>query len=175
MFPEEPVGEYDVWIHKGGGNHGERWAFIRKVQSVFNPGDHLLVLLIVDLLGLIFSGWPPSHGQITYEPSIVIDIIITVSEKFGMGKRRVLGATKECESQTVLVPEIALGYWRYLIAVGILTSLLVACLPLPPVIPAKSGCHLEAFVHHESPVALEGSGILQLVHMMREHKDRKVP
>ena len=29
-------------------------------------------------------------------------------------------------------------------------------------------------MHYESLVALEGSGILQLVHKMREHEDRKV-
>ena len=30
-------------------------------------------------------------------------------------------------------------------------------------------------MHNESPVALEGPGILQLVHKMRKHEDRKVP
>ena len=30
-------------------------------------------------------------------------------------------------------------------------------------------------MYYESPVALEGSGILQLVHKVRKHEDRKVP
>ena len=30
-------------------------------------------------------------------------------------------------------------------------------------------------MHNQSPVALEGTGTLQLVHVVREHEDRKVP
>ena len=45
---------------------------------------------------------------------------------------------------------------------------------LPMVVLAESGHYLKALVHYESLVALEGSGILQLVHKMREHEDCKV-
>ena len=93
-----------------------------------------------------------------------------------MGERRILSITQECERQTVLVSEIVLGDLWYLVPVGILTGdLLEIDLALPTVVPAESGCHLKALVHYESPVALEGSGILQLVHKMRKHEDRKVP
>ena len=30
-------------------------------------------------------------------------------------------------------------------------------------------------MHNQSPVALKGAGALQLVHIVREHEDRKVP
>ena len=93
-----------------------------------------------------------------------------------MGERRVLSITQECECQTVLVSEIVLGDCWYLVPVGILTGDLLEIDPaLPTVVPAKSGHYLKALVHYKSPVALEGSRILQLVHMMREHEDRKVP
>ena len=63
----------------------------------------------------------------------------------------------------------------YLVPVGILTGDLLEIDPaLPMVVPAESGHYLKALVHYESPVALEGSGILQLVHKMREHEDCKV-
>ena len=72
--------------------------------------------------------------------------------------------------------EIVLGDPWYLIPVGILTGDLLEIDPvLPMMVPAESGCHLKALMHYESPVALEGSGILQLVHKMRKHEDRKVP
>ena len=75
-----------------------------------------------------------------------------------------------------LCSEIILGDLWYLVPVGILTGDLLEIDPaLPTVVPAESGCHLKALVHYESPVALEGSGILQLVHKMRKHEDRKVP
>ena len=93
-----------------------------------------------------------------------------------MGERRVLSITQECECRTVLVSEIFLGDLWYLVPVGILTGDLLEIDPaLPTVVPAESGRHLKALVHYESPVALEGSGILQLVHKMRKHEDRKVP
>ena len=93
-----------------------------------------------------------------------------------MGKRRVLSITQECECQTVLVSEIVLGDCWYLVPVGILTGDLLEIDPvLPTVVPAESGHYLKGLMHHESPVALEASGILQLVHMMGEHEDRKVP
>ena len=93
-----------------------------------------------------------------------------------MGERRVLSVTQECECRTVLVLEIILGNCWYLIPVGILTGdLLEIDLALPMVVPAESGRYLKALVHYESPLALKGSEILQLVHIMREHEDRKVP
>ena len=71
--------------------------------------------------------------------------------------------------------EIILGDCWYLVPVGILTGDLLEIDPaLPTVVPAKSSRYLKALMHYESPVALEGSGILQLVHKMREHEDRKV-
>ena len=92
-----------------------------------------------------------------------------------MGERRVLSVTQECEHWTVLVLEVILGDCWYLVPVGILTGdLLEIDLALPAVVLAESGHCLKALVHYESPVALEGSGILQLVHKMREHKDHKV-
>ena len=93
-----------------------------------------------------------------------------------MGEHQVLSVTQECECQTVLVSEIVLGDCWYLVPVSILTGDLLEIDPtLPTVVSAESGHYLKALVHYESPVALEGSGILQLVHMMREHEDRKVP
>ena len=75
-----------------------------------------------------------------------------------------------------LVSEIILGDCWYLVPVGILTGDLLEIDPaLPTVVPAESGRYLKALIHYESPVALEGSGILQLVHIMREHEDHKVP
>ena len=72
--------------------------------------------------------------------------------------------------------EIVLGDLWYLVPVGILTGDLLEIDPaLPMVVPAESSRHLKALVHYESPVPLEGSRILQLVHKMRKHKDRKVP
>ena len=74
------------------------------------------------------------------------------------------------------MPEIILGDLWYFVPVGILTgSLLEVDLALPTMVPAESGCYLKAFMHYEGPVALEGSRILQLVHKMRKHEDRKVP
>ena len=105
----------------------------------------------------------------------MIDVVVTTSEKFWMGERRVLGVTKEHEHRTVLMPEIVLRYCRHLVPVGILTFLLVTYLALLPVVPAKSCHYLKALMHHESPVALEGPRTLQVVHVMREHEDRKVP
>ena len=174
-LPEQPVGKYYVQIDKGGGNYGVRRALLHQVEDIFNPGDHLLVFLSVDFLWLVFSRQFPSCRQITYEPSIMIDVVVAASEKFWMGERQVLGITKERECRTVLMPEIILSYCRHLVLVGILTFVLVTHPALPPVVPAKSCCYLKALVHHESPVALEGPGTLQLVHVMREHEDCKVP
>ena len=93
-----------------------------------------------------------------------------------MGKRRVLGITKECEHRTVLVLKIVLGNLWFYIPVSVLAKDLVEIDPaLPTVVPAKSGRHLKALMHYVSLVALEGSGFLQLVHGMRKHEDRKVP
>ena len=93
-----------------------------------------------------------------------------------MGERWVLSITQECECRTVLVSEIVLGDLWYLVPVSILTGDLLEIDPtLPTVVPAKSSRHLKALVHYENLVPLEGSGILQLVHKMRKHKDRKVP
>ena len=93
-----------------------------------------------------------------------------------MGKHRVLSITQECECWTVLVSEIILGDCWYLVPVGILTGdLLEIDLALPTVVPAESGHYLKALMYYESLVALEGSRILQLVHMMGEHENRKVP
>ena len=93
-----------------------------------------------------------------------------------MGERQVLNITQECERWTVLVPEIILGDLWYFVPVGILTGdLLEIDLALPTMVPAESGRYLKALMHYEGPVALEGSGILQLVHKVRKHEDRKVP
>ena len=106
----------------------------------------------------------------------MIDVIITASEEFRVGERQVLSITQECECRTVLVSEIILGDLWYLVPVGILTGDLPEIDPaLPTVVPAESSHHLKALVHYESPVALEGSRILQLVHTMRKHEDHKVP
>ena len=93
-----------------------------------------------------------------------------------MGERRILSVTQECECRTVLMPEIILGDLWYFVPVGILTGDLLEVDPaLPTMVPAESGRYLKALMHYESPVALEGSGILQLVHKVRKHEDRKVP
>ena len=74
------------------------------------------------------------------------------------------------------MPEIILADLWYFVSVGVLTGDLLEVDPaLPTIVPAKSGRHLEAFMCDESPVALEGPRILQLVHRMRKHEDRKVP
>ena len=93
-----------------------------------------------------------------------------------MGEHWIFSITQECERQTVLMPEIILGDLWYLVPVGILTGDLLEVDPaLPTMVPAESGCYLKAFMHYEDPVALEGSRILQLVHKVRKHEDRKVP
>ena len=93
-----------------------------------------------------------------------------------MGERRVLSIIQECEYQTVLVSEIILDDLWYLVPVCILTGDLLEIDPaLPTVVPAESSHHLKVLVHYESPVPLKGSGILQLVHKMRKHQDRKGP
>ena len=93
-----------------------------------------------------------------------------------MGVRRVLSITQECERRTVLMLEITLGDLWYFVPVGILTGDLLEIDPvLPTMVPAKSGHHLKALMHYESLVALKGSGILQLMHKVRKHEDRKVP
>ena len=93
-----------------------------------------------------------------------------------MGERQVLSITQESECRTVLVPEIILADLWYFVPVGILTGDLLEIDPvLSTMVPAKSGCHLKALMCNESLVALEGPGILQLVHRIRKHEDRKVP
>ena len=93
-----------------------------------------------------------------------------------MGECQVLSITQQCECRTVLVSEIVLGDCWYLVPVSILTGDLLEIDPaLPTVVPAESSHYLKALMHYESPVALEGSRILQLVHMMGEHEDCKVP
>ena len=70
---------------------------------------------------------------------------------------------------------ILVDLWNF-VPVGILTGdLLEIDLALPTMVTAESGRHLKALMHYESPEALEGSGILQLVHEVRKHEDRKVP
>ena len=74
------------------------------------------------------------------------------------------------------MPEIILGDLWYFVPVGILTGDLLEVDPaLPMMVPAERGHYLKALMHYEGPVALEGSGILQLVHKVRKHEDRKVP
>ena len=74
------------------------------------------------------------------------------------------------------MPEIILGDLWYFVPVGILTGDLLEVDPaLPMMVPAESGRYLKLLMHYESLVALEGSGILQLVHKVRKHEDRKVP
>ena len=46
---------------------------------------------------------------------------------------------------------------------------------MPMVVTAECSRYLQALMHYESPVALDGPGVLQLVYKMREHEDRKVP
>ena len=99
-----------------------------------------------------------------------------MSEKLWVGECQVLSITQECERQTVLVPEIILADFGYFVPVSILTGDLLEIDPaLPMMVPPESGRHLKALMHNESPVALKGSGILQLVDIMRKHEDRKVP
>ena len=46
---------------------------------------------------------------------------------------------------------------------------------LPLVVSPEGSHHLKALVHHESPVPLNSSGVLKLVHIVRKHEDCKVP
>ena len=89
------MGKHYVRVDKGGGDHRVRWAFLRQVDEIFNPGDYLLVLLGVDFLQLLLTGQFSSCPQITYEPPIVIDVVITMPKKLGMGEHQVLSVTKE--------------------------------------------------------------------------------
>ena len=91
-----------------------------------------------------------------------------------MGEHRILSAPQEREGWTVFVPEIALGDRRYPVPVSVLTFLLGAYPALPPVVMTQGGHYVKAFVYHQSPVALKGSGILKKVNMVREHQNRKV-
>ena len=89
---------------------------------------------------------------------------------------QVLSITQECECRAVLKSEIALGDCRYLVPVGIFTGDLLEIDPaLPTVVTAECSRYLQALMHYESPVALNGPGVLQLVYKVREHEDRKVP
>ena len=93
-----------------------------------------------------------------------------------MSIHRVLSVTQECECRAVLKSEIALGDCWYLVPVGIFTGDLLEIDPaLPTVVMAECGRYLQALVHYESPVALDGPGVLQLVYQVREHEDRNVP
>ena len=93
-----------------------------------------------------------------------------------MSIRRVLSITQECECQTVLKLEITLGGCWYLVPVGIFTGDLLEIGPaLPTVVTVECGRYLQALMHYESPVALDGTRVLQLVYKVREHEDRKVP
>ena len=79
----------------------------------------------------------------------MIHIIITASEQLRVGEHRVLSVTQECECRTILVPEIILGDFWYLIPVGILTGDLLEVDPaLPMVVAAESSHHLKALVHY---------------------------
>ena len=50
MLLEQTVGEHYVWIDKGGGNYGVQRALLHQIKTIFNPDDHLLVLLSVHFL-----------------------------------------------------------------------------------------------------------------------------
>ena len=117
-----------------------------------------------------------SRRQITNEPPIIIDIVVTASEEFRVSICQVLSITQECECRAVLKSEIALGDCWYLVPVGIFTGdLLEIDLALPTVVMAECGHYLQALVHYESPVAFNGPGVLKLVYKVREHEDHKVP
>ena len=92
-----------------------------------------------------------------------------------MGECWILSAPQERKCWTVFVPEVALGNRQYPVPVSVLTFLLGAYPALPPVVTTLGGRYIKAFVHHQSPVALKGSGILKKVNMVREHQNRKVP
>ena len=88
----------------------------------------------------------------------------------------VLNVTQERECWAVLKSVITLGNCWYLVPVGIFTGDLLEIDPaLPTVVTAKCGRYLQVPVHYESPVALDGPGVLQLVYKVREHEDHKVP
>ena len=89
---------------------------------------------------------------------------------------RVLSITQECECQTLLKSVITFGDCWYLVPVGIFTGDLLEIDPaLPTVVMAECGRYMKALMHYESPVALDGPRVLQLVYKVREHEDRKVP
>ena len=130
----------------------------------------------VYFLRLLLSGRFSSCQQVTHKPPIIIDVVITASEEFRVSICRVLSVTQECECRAVLKSEIALGDCRYLVPVGIFTGDLLEIGPaLPAVVTAKCSHYLQVLVHYESPVALDGPGVLQLMYKVREHEDRKVP
>ena len=105
--------------------------------------------------------WPVNPNESPTE----VDVVVTTSEKFQVGVRRVLSVTQECERRTVLMLEIIFGDLWYFVPVGILTGSLLEVDPvLPTMVPAESGRYLKALMHYEGLVALEGSGILQLVY-----------
>ena len=89
---------------------------------------------------------------------------------------QVLSVTQRHECQTVLEPVIAFGDSWYFIPVGIFTGDLLEIDPASPMVVAtECSRYLKALMHYESPVALDGPGVLQLVYKVREHEDRKVP
>ena len=89
---------------------------------------------------------------------------------------RILSITQERECRAVLEPVVALGDCRYFVPVGISwRDLLKVDLALPLVETTEYSRYLQAPVHYESPVALNGPGVLQVVYKVREHEDRKVP
>ena len=88
----------------------------------------------------------------------------------------VLSVTQERECRAVLKSEIALGDCWYFVPVSIFTRDLLEIDPaLPTVVTTECGRYLKALMHYESPVALDGPGVLQLMYKVREHEDRKVP
>ena len=49
-LPKQWVRKYYIWIDKGGGKYGVRWALLCHVEDTLDLGDHLLVFLSVDFL-----------------------------------------------------------------------------------------------------------------------------
>ena len=116
-----------------------------------------------------------SSWQITNEPPIIIDVVVTASEEFRVSICWVLSITQEHECRAVLELVIALGDCWYFLPVGIFTGDLLEIDPaLPMVVMTECGRYLKTLVHYESLVALDGPGVLQLVYKVREHEDCKV-
>ena len=81
----------------------------------------------------------------------------------------VLCITQQGEGRTILVLEVTLQDDRDFDPV-VSVPILGTYSALPMVVLPQGSCHHKALVYHQSPVAFEGTGTFQVVHIMGKHK-----